>query len=193
MCIRDSYYDLYRVDARGSRQRLTECGRNRLAAPLEDGRIVVVRLSGATAEVLMLNPAGRVERTLYRAAPGESIVGLAAKADAIVISSLRGGRWSLLDIGAGAPTVLLSDAAIKHSPRFGASPDEVFFIADYGKVYNVWSVERGSRTVHRWTQSINGVREASAPVNGEILLVTIEPDGDAPVSYTHLTLPTSDL
>ena len=173
------YYDLYRVDARGSRKRLTECGRNRLAAPLEDGRIVVVRLSGATAEVVMLNPAGKAERTLYRAAPDESIVGLAAKADVVVISSLRDGRWSLVDLSAGAPTVLLSDAAIKHSPRFGASPDEVFFIADYGKVYNVWSVERGGRTLHRWTQSINGVRETSAPVNGEILLVTIEADGDA--------------
>jgi hypothetical protein len=32
--------------------------------------------------------------------------------------------------------------------------------------------------VQRWTQSTNGVREMSAPVGGEILLVTIEADGD---------------
>jgi len=172
------FYDLYRVDARGSRKRLTECGRNRLAAPLEDGRIVTVRLSGGTGEVVMLDASGAETSRLYRAHPGESIVGLAAKGDAVVISSLRDGRWSLIDIGGREPVVLVTDAAIKHSPRFGASPDEIFFIADYGKTYNVWSVKRSTRSVQRWTRSTNGVRELSAPVDGEMLLVTIEADGD---------------
>jgi hypothetical protein len=128
------YYDLYRVDARGRRERLTECSRNRLAAPLKDGRIVVLRLTGGSAEVVVLDRAGQPQRTLYRAATGESIVGLAAKDGAVVVSSLRDGRWSLVDIGSGEPNVLVSDAAIKHSPRFGASADEVFFIADYGRI-----------------------------------------------------------
>ena len=83
------YYDLYRVDSRGRRTRLTECGRHRFAAPLEDGRIVVVRLAGVTAEVAVLDAAGKPQRTLYRAAAGESIVGLAAKGDAVVISTRR--------------------------------------------------------------------------------------------------------
>jgi len=177
------YYDLYRVGTNGSRKRLTECGRHRFAAPLEDGRIVVVRLSGGTGEVAVLDAAGKELRTLYRAAPGESIVGLAAKGDAVVISTLRDGRWSLVDIGGSEPAALITDRAIKHSPRFGASQDEVFFIADYGKAYNVWSVRRSNRSVQRWTQARNGVREISAPVDGEILLVTIEADGDVLRSY----------
>jgi hypothetical protein len=177
------YYDLYRVDARGSRKRLTECSRNRFAAPLDDGRIVAVRLLGVTAEVVLLDAAGKTLRTLYRAAPAESIVGLAAKQDVVVISTLRGGQWSLVDVGGGQPVVLLSDSSIKHSPRFGASSDQIFFIADYGKVYNVWSLNRGARSLQRWTQATNGVREMSAPVDGEILLVTIEADGDALRSY----------
>lgn len=172
------YYDLYRVEAHGSRKRLTECGRYRLAAPLEDGRIVVVRVSGVTAEVGILDASGKPQRTLYRAAPAESIVGLAAKGDSVVVSTLRDGRWSLVDIGGAAPAVLVSDPAIKHSLRFGASPDELFFVADYGKVFNVWSVRRASRSLQRWTQSTNGVREMSAPVDGELLLVTIAADGD---------------
>lgn len=177
------YYDLYRIDSNGNRRRLTKCGRYRVAAPLEDGRIAAVRLDGRTAEVAVLDDAGKPLRTLYRALPGESIVGLAAKGDAIVISVLRDGRWSLLDIGGSAPAVLITDRALKHSPRFGASPDEVFFVADYGKVYNVWSLRRSDRSVQRWTQAKNGVREISAPVDGEMLLVTIEPDGDVLRSY----------
>ena len=58
-----------------------------------------------------------------------------------------------------------------------AIDDEVFFIADYGKVFNVWSL-RGGR-LSRWTEAAHGVREISAPQRGEILLTTIEADGDA--------------
>ena len=177
------YYDLYRVDPGGSRKRLTDCGRYRFAAPMEDGRIAVVRLSGPTAEVALLDAAGKPLRTLYRAVPAESIAGLAAKGNAVVISVLRDGRWSLVDVGGSEPAVLVTDSAIKHSPRFGASADEVFFVADYGKIYNVWSVKRGDRSLQRWTQSTNGVREMSAPVDGEILLVTIEADGDSLRTY----------
>ena len=75
---------------------------------------------------------------------------------------------------------MLSDAAIKHSPRIG-DRDEVFFVAGYGKVYNVWSV--GAGRLARWTDAAHGVREISAPYRGELLLTTIEPDGDALRSY----------
>jgi hypothetical protein len=172
------YYDLYWVDGGGGRKRLTDCSRNRFAAPLEDGRIAVVRLRGTLAEVLLLDAAGKPLRTVYRAAPDESIGGLAARGDSIVITSLRDDRWSLIDVGGAEPAVLVADAAIKHSPRFGRSADEIFFIADYGKVYNLWSAKRSGRSLERWTQARTGVKEISAPVDGEILLTTIEPDGD---------------
>ncbi|HUQ26613.1 MAG TPA: hypothetical protein VM140_13160 [Burkholderiales bacterium] len=173
------YYDLYRIDASGSRRRLTECARNRFAAPLDDGRIAAIRVLQGEAEVVMLDGSGKVLRTLYRATAGESLTGLAARDGSVVVTSLRGEQWSLVEIGAAEPVVLVSDSAIKHSPRFGSSTDEVFFIADYGKIYNVWSVKRGSRALSRWTRSLNGVRETSAPVDGELLLVSIEADGDA--------------
>jgi hypothetical protein len=173
------FYDLYEVAADGKRKRLTYCGRNRFAAPLDDGRIAALRVSAGEAEVVVLDPRGAVERALYRAAQGESLSGLAARAGTVVVTSLHEGRWSLLDITDGKVSVLLSDAAIKHSPRFGDSPDELFFIADYGKVYNVWSLRPASGTLSRWTQAVNGVKEVSAPVGGEMLLTTIEADGDA--------------
>jgi hypothetical protein len=173
------YYDLYRVAASGGRKRLTDCSRSRFSAPLDDGRIAVIRVLKGGAEVAILDPAGKLLRTVYRTTAGESLTGLAAKGDAVVVTSLRGEQWSLVDVGGAEPAVLVSDSAIKHSPRFGDSTDEVFFIADYGKVYNVWSVKRGSRSLSRWTRSLNGIRELSAPVDGELLLVSIEADGDA--------------
>jgi hypothetical protein len=48
-------------------------------------------------------------------------------------------------------------------------------------VYNVWSL-RGGRLA-RWTAAAHGVREISVPQRGEMLLTTIEPDGDALRSY----------
>ncbi|HYT86479.1 MAG TPA: hypothetical protein VEK81_08615, partial [Burkholderiales bacterium] len=72
-----------------------------------------------------------------------------------------------------------ADRAVKHSPRFGESADEIYFVADYGNVDNLWSWRRAERRLARWTEALNGVHEISAPVAGEVLLTTIEADGDA--------------
>lgn len=173
------FYDLYRFGPDRDWSRLTTCGRFRFAAPLEDGRIAAMRVERGEGEVVVLDRKGAVERTLYRATPGESLTGLAARGSTVALTSLRDGRWSLIEIVEGRTTLLVSDPAIKHSPRFGATADEIYFVANYDKVYDVWSWRRGERTLARWTRVETGVREISAPVAGEILLTTIEADGDA--------------
>ncbi|HYY61173.1 MAG TPA: hypothetical protein VE756_07280, partial [Burkholderiales bacterium] len=169
-------YNLHYVDARGTRRTISECQRHRFAADMGAGRIAALRVEGGAAEVLVLQN-GTPLRTLYRAAPGESVSGIAASGERVVITALRGGIWALLEVNGGEPTVLVADEAIKHSPRFGATPDEVFFIADYGKRYDVWSWQRASNSLARWTRAAYGVREISAPVAGEVLLTTLEADG----------------
>ena len=172
-------YDLYTVNARNDWRRVTRCGRDRFAAQLDDGRFATIRVTSGEAQVVLLDPAGAQAAVLYRAAPGESLTGLAAKGMAVVVTSLRDSQWSLIEVSDGKPSVLVTDEAVKHSPRFGESADQVYFIADYGKVFNVWSVERASKTLSRWTNARNGVREAGAPLGGELLLTTIEADGVA--------------
>jgi hypothetical protein len=173
------HYDLYRAGADGSWNRLTSCARFRLAAPLDSGGFAALRVEGGIAEVVLLDRDAKATRTLYRSAPGEALTGLAAKGSLVIVTSQHAGRWSLLEVGAGQASVLLSDRAVKHSPRFGDSPDEIYFVADYGKVYNVWSLRRGERAFSRWTAAPYGVREMSAPLEREVLLTTIEADGDA--------------
>lgn len=165
------FYELNRVTPQGDLQRLSRCGRYRLAAPLDDGRVIAVKIDAGLSQVVTLD--GEV---LYRAAPGESLTGIAAKGGLLAVTSLRDDHWSLITIAGGRAQVVLSDQAAKHSPRIG-DDDEVFFIADYGKVFNIWSL-RGGR-LSRWTEAAHGVREISAPQRGEILLTTIEADGDA--------------
>ena len=174
----NTYYDLYRLGPGGRLRRLTECGRFRFAAPLEDGRIVAIRVVNGEAEVVLLNSRGELERSLYRAATGEALTGLAAKGETVVVTSLRNERWSLVRIAEGKSSVLFSDRAVKHSPRFGDSVDEIYFVAAYGNVDNVWSWRRGDRSLARWTEARNGVKEISAPLSGEMLVTTIEADGD---------------
>ncbi|HET7201665.1 MAG TPA: hypothetical protein VFI80_12720 [Burkholderiales bacterium] len=190
------YYDLYRLSPGGGLERLTRCGRFRFAAPLADGRIAAVRVAGGVGEVVVLNGEGGFERLLYRAAQGEALTGLAARGDAVVVTSLRGRLWSLSKIESGRVQVLVVDSAVKHSPRFGDSGDEIYFVANYGNVYNVWSWRPGERRLARWTEARNGVREISAPVRGEMLVTTIEADGDllrlhqlpdAPLEYRDAT------
>jgi len=174
-------YQLRRVDERGRSEDISRCARDRLAAALDDGRIVTVRATQAGGEVLLLQ--NGIAKTLYRTGAGESISGVAAKGARIVITRLRASRWALVDISDGTERVLVEDEAVKHSPRFGDSPDEIFFVADYGRSYDIWS--RRSSRLSRWTRSAYGVRDISAPVHGEILLTTLEADGVALRSY-HL-------
>ena len=171
------YYDLYRLGPRGGLRRLTSCGRFRFAAPLDDGRIAAIRVLNGEAEVVLLDSKGGLERSLYRAAPREELTGLAARGETAVVTSLRDGRWSLVEIVGDRASVLVSDPAIKHSPRFGDSGDEIYFVANYGNVSNVWSWRRADKSLARWTAARNGVLEISPPVGGEMLLTTIEADG----------------
>jgi len=171
------YYDLYRLERDGDLKRLTQCGRFRTAAPLADGRIAAIRVTKGEAEVVLVSRNGAPERSLYRAAPGEALTGLAAKGDTVVITSLRDARWRLVEIRDGRSSVLLADAAVKHSPRFGESAQEIYFVAGYGNVDNLWSLRRSDRRLARWSDARNGVREISSPVGGEVLLTTVEADG----------------
>ena len=169
-------YNLHYVDSRGTRSTISQCQRHRLAAEMGAGRIAALRVEGGVAEVVVLENGAPV-RSLYRAGAGESVSGIAASGEHVVITALRAGVWALLDVSDGLPTVLVADQAIKHSPRFGRTPDEVFFVADYGKRYDVWSWDRASNSLARWTRAAYGVREISAPAAGELLLTTIEADG----------------
>jgi len=171
------YYDLYRVERDGGLERLTECGRFRWAAPLAEGRIAAIRVAEGEAEVVLLARDGSLERSLYHTAPGEALTGLAAKGDTAVVTSLREARWSLIELRGGKSTVLLADAAIKHSPRFGDSAEEIYFVANYGNAENLWSWRRSDRRLARWSDAQNGVSEISAPVGREVLLTTVEADG----------------
>ena len=173
------YYDLYRVGADGSLERMTECGRYRFAAPLANGRIAAIRVVGGVAEVLLLGRDGAEERVLYRGARGEALTGLDAKDGAVVVTSLREGRWSLVEIVDGSASVLLADSVVKHLPRFAASGDEIFFVADYGNVENVWSWRSRDRRLARWSDALSGVLDISAPVSGQLLTTTLEADGGA--------------
>jgi hypothetical protein len=173
------YYDLYRLEPGGGVDRLTQCGRFRFAAPLDDGAIAAIRVVNGEAEVVRVDRDGTAGRPLYRAAPGEALTGIAARGDTVIVTRLRNERWSLVEIAEGRSSVLLTDRAVKHSPRFGESADEVFFVGDYGNIDNVWSWRRGDRRLARWTEALTGVKEISAPVAGEMLVTTIEADGDA--------------
>jgi hypothetical protein len=171
-------YELSEAAPDGKRRQITRCGRDRLAAALAEGRIVTVRAIEGTTEVSLLQPDGS-RRTLYRSEPSESVTGVAARDTRVVITRLRASQWALVDVSDGSPRVLLEDEAVKHSPRFGESGDEIFFIADYDRTYDIWSWRTGRASVSRWTRSPYGIREMSAAVGGEILLTTLEADGVA--------------
>ena len=83
-------YNLRSVDSRGRRRTISQCQRHRFAADMGGGRIAAVRVDAGAAEILVLEN-GTPVRTLYRAGAGESVSGIAANGERVVITALRGG------------------------------------------------------------------------------------------------------
>ena len=132
-------------------KRLTDCGRNRFSAPLDDGRIVVIKVLKGGAEVVILDSSGKPLRTLYRATAGESLTGLAARGDSVVVTMLRGEQWSLVDVGGADPEVLVSELSVASEKLQGKAKkkghkarNRVILLTGVtlGVLYNPWTGEQ---------------------------------------------------
>jgi len=171
---------MYRLGPGGRLDRLTECGRFRLAAPLEDGGIRSDpgdKRRGGSRPAEFGGASSR--RPLYRAAPGaRRSPGLPPRTWTVVVTSLRNERWSLVQIAEGNPRC--SSPTGRSSTRRASAILRMRSISSPTTATWTTSGRGGAekRRLARWDEARNGVKEISAPVEGELLVTTIEADGD---------------
>jgi len=120
-------------------------------------RIVAIRVVNGEAEVVLLNSRAARALSLPRRA-GRGAHGARRQGRTVVVTSLRNGTLVARANRRGKSSVFVSDRAVKHSPRFGDSADEIYFVADYGNVDNVWSWRRAT-AASALDEARNGVRE----------------------------------
>jgi hypothetical protein len=146
----DYFNDLY-VLRDGALERLTVGGRWREAVWLggngtaADGFAGLRREADGGSALWRFDAKGVAQTELYRAAPGEALLGLAAQPNgpALAFVSLQRGVWRLLEWTPQGLRVRLADSAIKYQPRYARDGEALLFLADYDNVPNLWRL--GSR------------------------------------------------
>lgn len=130
-------------------ERLTTHLRARRLAWLDDGKTLMVsRLVGGRSELLTLDVASAVTRSVWQGQDGDVLGEFDVRADGryLVAAIKRAGRsWNLeqLDLASGQWQTLTDTAAIENSPRYLPNGD-VLFSADTGGQYNLYRLTPGS-------------------------------------------------
>jgi len=97
-------------------------------------------VNGEAEVVLLIRRAASSSLSTARA--GRGAHGLAAKGGPVVVTSLRNERWSLVQIAEGKSRCSSRPCGPSITALRRLS-DEIYFVADYGNVDNVWSWRAG--------------------------------------------------
>lgn len=195
----DYYNDLH-VLRDGALERLTVGGRWRevvwLGSSGQAGGFAGLRREADGGSALWrLDAKGVAETELYRAAAGESLLGLAAQPNgsALAFVSLQRGIWRLLEWTPEGVRVRLADSAIKFQPRYANDGEALLFLADYDNVPNLWRLDRredGAPELSSLTHTHTAVIGLSSPASEGVYLKTLGPTGE---TLNHLPEPLSPI
>jgi hypothetical protein len=190
----DYFNDLYllREGILSNLERLTHGGRMREVVWLREGEsgrgggfAALRRDANGASSLWQLAANGEPLVELYRAAPDEALLGLAAhpKQQALVFVSLQRGVWRVIEWTPAGTKVLLADSAVKSSPRYASDGEALLLLADYDHVPNLWQLRKGgdqayelSLLTHTHT-AITGLSGTAR--NKGIYLTTVVAEGDA--------------
>lgn len=189
----DFFNDLYvwREGRFAALERLTVGGRWREVVWLRDagaqgGGFAALRYEGdGTVALWRLDSAGVPKEQLYRAAPDELLVGLAAREGRLAFASLQDKVWRLLEWSPDGVRTLLSDSAIKHSLHYAADGGALLFVADYDNTPGLWRLSLGDGmptsgmpTLARLTSSRTAITGISAPGSAGTYFRLLVPEGE---------------
>jgi len=166
------YYDIYRYDLNGEhKQRLTECGRYRLAVWSPDGdRIIAVHNAGGQNALHLLDSDGKRIAVLWQGDKGVVIshIDWSPDGNTLVASLWRPGQgWdlALFNLATRNWTALTHTVAIENHPHFDHSGQHVIFSADYGGIYNIYRLALSSGQIEKLTNVIGGAFYPSLSVD----------------------------
>ncbi|CBL47207.1 conserved hypothetical protein [gamma proteobacterium HdN1] len=185
----NAYADLMRWN--GSRwKRITQCGRylSGYWSP-NGGQIAAVSMHGGQARIELLHANGERIRTVYRAAVGEAVGGLAWHPEGHLLAVARksvGGVWRLasLDLNSGLWKDLPVRGRLPQSPRFDASGEHLFYIDDTAGRLDVRRLTLATGEVESWSHSLTAVvdfdiSDGAAAKSGELATLELSENGVA--------------
>lgn len=179
------YFDLYRYDRDGGgKQRLTRCGRYRMAAWSPEGeRIVAVHNAAGRNELHLLDSEGKQQKVLWRGEEGVVVSYMDWSPDGrTLVASLwrpdNGWDLELFDFEQRSWRALTETKSIENHPRFIAGGSSLLFSADYDGVYNIYRMDLVSGEVVALSNVLGGAfHPVQGGADGALYYVGYDKDG----------------
>ena len=173
----NKYYDIYRVDADGSSEQLTHCGRYIFATWSPDGsQIAAVRNYRGQHAIHLLDAKGRLLKVLWQGKDDETLSGLDWSADGqLLLSSVwrKNSGWDVetFDVARKSWVKITDDMLVETDARFVGDSHDMVYSAEHDGVYNIFR-HHISGEITQLTRVLGG---AFAPfINGQEQLLSID-------------------
>ncbi len=156
------YYDLFRYSEEDGLRRLTHCARYVFARWHPDGtKIAAVHVAHGVSALHLLDAQGGREQVLWRGEEGETLgdFGWSPDGQRLVATIWRQRvGWNLeeFSLDSGRWVAISDSPLIEFSPRYSADGERIYFSAEYGGVYNIWSFSRLRRQLSQMTNVSGG-------------------------------------
>lgn len=189
------FFDLYRWDENTGLQRLSQCGRYRMAVWHGEQEIIALHNGSGRAELHALDRDGRLLQRVYVAAVDETVTAVAVSADGRRIAWLgkRAGQWQLHEMqrADGSIQRLYESATPLLSLRYLPNDDLLWVQAEQG-VFNARHWQRASDLATTVTAANAAVLATSSVQAGEWVSVQLVAGGYQLYRHTLAPLPADD-
>ena len=152
------YYDLYLlVDSR--LERITKCGRYRMAKWNNKGQVVALKYDGGIAQLDVLSERGEKLSTLWQGTEGEILSAFDVSETGSIVATIKFGNdpWNLFFWQGTAWTALTNDTATQTNPFY--SGDEVIFTQNQIGQSEAYRLDLKTNVTSRITHTLSGIKQ----------------------------------
>ncbi len=151
------YYDLFRLK-QGSLQRITTCGRYRLAKWLSSERIVALAYEGGVAKLQLLDDKGGLLETLWQGKEGQVMSSFDIGGNGQVIAAMKFAKqaWNLYELNSGIWSALTDTQSLKINPIFYRG--DIYFVQSFDGQFEAHKLNLKTKKIQRLTHSLTGLK-----------------------------------
>jgi len=175
------YYDLFTLATGSSTpQRLTHCGRFRLAVWSPDGSaIAAVQHIAGKPVLVLLDADGHQKQVLHNGASGDIISALDWHGDTLAIVQQRDEQWDIYEFNLPTHTWMqvTHDPAIERSVRFDRD-GSLLYSADYSGNFEIYRLSADAQSATQLTRGIGAaIAPSSSDAEGNVYYTGFGADG----------------
>ena len=152
------YYDLYLLVDK-QLERITQCGRYRMAKWNNKGQIVALKYDGGIAQLDVLNEKGEKQSTLWQGVEGEILSAFDVSETGSIVATIKfvNDPWNLFVWQGSSWTALTNDTATQTNPVYAG--EEITFVQSQIGRSEGYRLNLNTNVISRITNTLSGIKQ----------------------------------